>query len=199
MTLLHFRESQEPTVTSHVLGEYLLRGRMQPVSLYLARAVRRRHVGELHELIALPRGESAVTHIDIVPSTTLPRADCTRFSVNVAALDALAGNPSPIGKGQAYWYEENQVLVLWELIIDPYYRPLGRPADTILWPSLWKGVMDVLLQEFPLAQRIVTPSWEALYEREEGAWTQFLVSIGYTKHDDRAYICQSDREEDTSL
>lgn len=201
MTLLHFSQAQAPVITGHDLDEQLLRGRMQPVSLFLARDVRRRHAGELHELVALPHSDSTVTHIDIVPYTILPPADCTRFSVNVAALAALAGNPSPIGKGQAYWYEGDQVLILWELIIDPYYRPLGRPADTILWPALWKGVMASLLKDFPSAQRIVTPSWEALYEREEGAWPEFLESIGYTKLDDRAYLCQIDREreEDISL
>lgn len=66
--------------------------------------------------------------------------------------------------------------MLWECYPHDRYRVADPRADAGL-KTVWTGFEHLLLERFLGTQRIITPSWEDIYERV--VWQEFLRSIGY--------------------
>ncbi len=81
-----------------------------------------------------------------------------------------------IGNAQAWYYPADHLLVLWECYLADWCRQENPLTDQALL-TLWTGFEGLLRDRFPDAARIVTPSWEDLYEKVD--WQQFLGSQGY--------------------
>ena len=72
-----------------------------------------------------------------------------------------------IGKAQAWYYQPDRTLILWEAFLERAYCRRDNPDDPNLH-ELWRGFERFLLQRFPQTQRIATPSWEPLYDTDPG-------------------------------
>jgi hypothetical protein len=81
-----------------------------------------------------------------------------------------------IGNAQAWYYPADRLLVLWECFLTDWCRQENPLSDRALL-TVWTSFENVLRDRFPTATRIVTPSWEDLYEKVD--WQQFLGSQGY--------------------
>ena len=80
-----------------------------------------------------------------------------------------------IGNAQAWLYNEDRTLMLWECFTEQWCRGPNPSEDEALL-TLWTGFERVLLEQLPTTERIVT-TWEDLYERP--VWQQFLEVRGY--------------------
>lgn len=90
-----------------------------------------------------------------------------------------------IGDAQAWAYPEQKLLVLWEcLLFEDWQMPTAR-GDAAL-AVLWTSFERELLRGVPETRRIVTPSWEPLYETDD--WQDFLVARGYQPGTDAAFV-----------
>jgi hypothetical protein len=81
-----------------------------------------------------------------------------------------------IGSSQAWYYPEDQTLVLWEVDLHRHHRqpnPVGDPVLT----AVWQGFERVLVEHCPGAKVLATPFDDPNYEREE--YQAFLRSQGY--------------------
>ena len=92
--------------------------------------------------------------------------------------------PMEIGDCQGWYYPEDGVAVLWECLVGDRYRA-GDPSEDRLLSLLWKGFERVLLERSPNARRIVTPSWEPVYDPV--SWHRFLEGRGYAPIAERAW------------
>jgi hypothetical protein len=81
-----------------------------------------------------------------------------------------------IGSAQAWYYPADRVIVLWECYLADWCRQENPLTDRAL-QVVWTGFEGLLRDRFPEAMRIVTPSWEDLYEKVD--WQQFLGGQGY--------------------
>ena len=90
-----------------------------------------------------------------------------------------------LGAAQASAYPADRLLMLWECVLDDWVRQESPLTDPVL-TTVWAGLERVLTRWFPQAERIATPSWEALYERP--AWQQFLAGQGYLPHTPGCFI-----------
>ena len=66
--------------------------------------------------------------------------------------------------------------MLWECYLFEPVRDEDPVADETL-AVLWSGFEGVLREQLPDAARIVTPSWEDVYE--QARWQAFLGAQGY--------------------
>lgn len=80
-----------------------------------------------------------------------------------------------IGQAQAWYYPEDQILILWECFLEQSFRS-GLPTEDPLHQAIWRAWEGSLVDHAPGVRRIVT-TWEDLYDREH--WQQFLSSQGY--------------------
>ncbi len=92
--------------------------------------------------------------------------------------------PVEIGDCQGWYYPEDGVAVLWECLVGDRYRA-GDPSEDRLLALLWEGFEWLLLERSFTARRIVTPSWEPLYEPP--VWHRFLEGRGYSPVAERAW------------
>jgi hypothetical protein len=83
-----------------------------------------------------------------------------------------------IGQAQAWLYKEDRTLVLWECFLEDWCRQEDPRTDGTL-RILWLGFETFLSRHLSPFDRIVTPSWEPLYNDDEQAWPGFLQIIGY--------------------
>jgi hypothetical protein len=83
-----------------------------------------------------------------------------------------------IGNAQAWYYPEDNSIVLWECFLDSYVRdaPLGEDKNMLL---LWTGFEHWLLDRYPEAKMIVTPWMDPLWQAKE--YQTFLRRQGYTR------------------
>ncbi len=92
--------------------------------------------------------------------------------------------PMEIGDCQGWYYPEDGVAVLWECLVGDRYRAADPSQDRLL-SLLWERFERNLLERSPNARRVVTPSWEPLYEPP--AWHRFLEGRGYSPVAERAW------------
>jgi hypothetical protein len=91
-----------------------------------------------------------------------------------------------VGQAQAWFYPSARTLVLWECFLEAWCRHEDPRTDETLH-ALWTGFEGFLLQHAPGVERIVTPSWEPLYDQDKQAWPHFLRSVGYQLIGPRAF------------
>ena len=75
--------------------------------------------------------------------------------------------------------------MLWECYLFDWCREQD-PSDDPTLATVWTGVERLVLEQLPGVDRIVTPAWEELYERD--LWQEFLRSRGYRPFSERAFL-----------
>ena len=103
----------------------------------------------------------------------------------IAATHWVGMRHRPVGNAQAWYYPADHLLLLWECFLEDRDRHESPFTDPLL-QTVWTGVEALLCARFPAAARIVTPSWEDLYEKV--AWQQFLGAQGYEATSLRAFV-----------
>ena len=81
---------------------------------------------------------------------------------------------------QAWYYEKEKVLMLWEVDMRTNYRESEDPTQDFLLSSIWLAFELALLREFPDVETIITPGHEPDYDDE--LFRAFLQSLGYSPH-----------------
>ncbi len=81
-----------------------------------------------------------------------------------------------LGKAQAYYYEEEGLIVVWECFFNGHWRdaPLLEDANMA---ALWQGLERWLAERFEEARRIATPFRDPLFRDED--YQAFLRRLGY--------------------
>ena len=64
----------------------------------------------------------------------------------------------------------------WEFLLDGWCRQEDPTRDALL-QRIWSAVEELLVESLPIAERIITRSWEHAYRRE--AWQAFLRGQGH--------------------
>lgn len=82
-----------------------------------------------------------------------------------------------IGEGQAWFYQEDRLLLLWRCNLHEGYRA-SNPLEDQNLHVLWQAFEPFLLSHFPQAVQIITPSWNRPYN--ESLWLQFIQQQGFT-------------------
>jgi hypothetical protein len=91
-----------------------------------------------------------------------------------------------MGQAQAWHYPAERSLILWECFLDEWCRKEDPRTDETL-RALWTGFEGFLLKQIPGVERIATPSWEPLYDKDKEIWHDFLRSVGYECIKPRAF------------
>lgn len=199
----------------HALGEAII-SRDERHQLYLQVHTSEESYGganwgatELDIKLCVPRGVRQYVHARpciLVPRIILTVALSQSASEIVAPSQACFGERvgkvidsevegmerRGVGNAQAWYYPEDKLLVLWECEVFPSWRrKSSRADDDPILPLVWHGFESLLLEKFTDAERIVTPSWEPNYERDD--WQAFLRSFSYARQNDnlQAYVKES--------
>lgn len=102
-----------------------------------------------------------------------------RFSIPLSDLPLPRGmRHHLVGEGQAWFYQEDRLLLLWRCNLLECYRVTNSLEDQNLH-VLWKGFEQFLLRHFPQTIQIVTPSWNRPYD--ETIWLQFIKRQGFSR------------------
>lgn len=80
---------------------------------------------------------------------------------------------------QAWYYQNEKTLMLWEVDLFPRYAS-DDPTEDLLLGSLWYFFEEELLELFPDCERIVTPGGEPKYD--DAKWREFLTERKYYTH-----------------
>ncbi len=164
----------------------------EPFGVRLRVASQRERYWEGQELVPVAkRGERLYAHAQayilwpvITLTTGLPATVPPGALGVVLDSDYTGVRPIEVGGAQGWYYAEDRVAVLWECLVGDRYR-VADPFEDRLLAFLWEGFERVLLERSPDAERVVTPSWEPLYEPVE--WHRFLEGRGYSPVAERAW------------
>jgi hypothetical protein len=82
-----------------------------------------------------------------------------------------------LGKGQAWYYREARICVLWELLTHrgPYGRQPEEARRDELLRRVWEAFERYLAETFPAAGRIYTGGSDPAY----ADWPDFLIDRGW--------------------
>lgn len=166
-----------------------------------------RHFRGLEEIVPLASRSGTRTYVLARPYVAQPRLSITVVLFPRPRADGAIGRvvrseradvrEEIIGKAQGWYYHQDRCLVLWECFLHESYDQPDPQCNPTLH-ALWRGFEHFLLDRFPQAQQLVTPSWEPLYPAEQ--WQAFLGLMGYHPVDHRAFaktIAPDTDEEDT--
>jgi hypothetical protein len=81
---------------------------------------------------------------------------------------------------QAWYYEKEKVLMLWEVDLRTNYRESEDPTQDFLLSSIWLAFELALLRELQDVETIITPGHESDYDDE--LFRAFLRQLGYAPH-----------------
>lgn len=168
------------------LGEARVGRETALVRLRLHRSAERYHRREGAEFVPLAAPAGVRHYVHAQPYLLEPRitlavgvypAPTTQDAIGEVVSATWEGmRHRALGQAQAWHYPADRLLVLWECyLLDPWRH--ADPTQDPLQALLWQGFERVLVERFPHADRIVTPSWENLYARP--AWQAFLGGQGY--------------------
>jgi hypothetical protein len=90
-----------------------------------------------------------------------------------------------IGSAQAWYYPEDKILVLWECFLHDFARDVPLLKDTNM-AQLWTGFERWLLNQFPEAEKIVTPFADPIWKVKE--YQEFLRVQGYKKGEPGTFV-----------
>lgn len=85
-----------------------------------------------------------------------------------------------IANCQAWYYEREKVLMLWEVDMRANYKESEDPTQDFILSSVWRSFEQALLRELPDVEAILTPGEEPNYEDDQ--FRAFLQSQGFTPH-----------------
>jgi hypothetical protein len=188
-------ESEHQSYWQHdlVLGEGFIRGEPKAIRLRL-HASRDDYRGR-DELLprALQVGPRSYLHArayilepDIHLSVSLcPNPPSDNVVGEVMGTEWQGMRHRELGNAQAWLYPADRTAVLWEAYLFDHYRLEDPLADQTLI-TFWTGMEQVIADHVPGVERIITPSWEDVYDR--ALWQQFLRERGYRSFTNRAFI-----------
>ncbi|GAC1350193.1 MAG: hypothetical protein NVSMB27_30370 [Ktedonobacteraceae bacterium] len=81
-----------------------------------------------------------------------------------------------IGEGQAWFYQEDRILLLWRCNLLERYKATNSEENQNLH-RLWQEFEQFLLRHFPETTWILTPSWNRPYD--QSLWLQFIKKQGF--------------------
>jgi hypothetical protein len=102
----------------------------------------------------------------------------------VLESEACGRTRHEIGNIQAWYYEKERILMLWEVCLYSHYCEPDPTGDFVLL-VLWETFERELLRELPDTEAILTPGWEPKYEPQQ--WRAFLTEQGYAPHRENTY------------
>jgi hypothetical protein len=82
-----------------------------------------------------------------------------------------------LGNAQAWYYESEKMIVLWECFFDSSFRTHPLASDPHMKP-LWLAFEEWLVKQFPEAERFATPFNDPIAESPE-EYQAFLHGLGY--------------------
>jgi hypothetical protein len=82
------------------------------------------------------------------------------------------------GDAQAWFYQEDKILLLWRCNLLDLFKDQSPVEDHNLH-VLWVRFEQFLLQSFPQATLVLTPSWNRPYDQK--LWEQFIHLRGFTR------------------
>ncbi len=91
---------------------------------------------------------------------------------------------NPLGNAQAWYYHEDNILILWECFLEQLYRDAPVEKDMNM-RHLWLRVEHYLLHRFPQAKTLVTPYTDPLFPSND--YQALLRSLGYTSVSQAAF------------
>lgn len=95
----------------------------------------------------------------------------------VVGVEERGQRRQELGKAQAWYYQADGLILLWECFFNRFYRD-AQLLDDPNMTALWQGMERWLAGRFPQAQRLVTPFRDPLFETS--AYQAFLRRLGYT-------------------
>ena len=145
---------------------------------------------EKHEIIPMTTSKGIQTYVMLHPYVFEPKLTLTVGLYNqpkqVADMGEQIGEvvaskqegvrEVEIGKVQAWYYHEDQILVLWECFLESFVRNQPLLKDHNM-QKLWQSVERYLLTQFPKATQVVTPFDDPLFPTKD--YQAFLRSLGY--------------------
>jgi hypothetical protein len=81
-----------------------------------------------------------------------------------------------IGQAQAWYYPQDQIIILWECFLHSFVRAQSLLED-INMTNLWRGFENFLYKQYPGAMKITTPAHDPLFSDE--MYHAFLQSLAY--------------------
>jgi hypothetical protein len=78
--------------------------------------------------------------------------------------------------GQAWFYHEDRILVLWECFFHDRFQG-GEPTEDPNLPLLWQGFERFLVEHFPTARQLVTNATDPMYATMD--YQRSLQQLGY--------------------
>lgn len=90
-----------------------------------------------------------------------------------------------IGSAQAWYYPEDELIVLWECFLDSFIREVPLHKDKNM-TDLWAAFERWLLERYPETGRIVTPWMDPLWQPKE--YQAFLRKRGYKRGHPGTYV-----------
>jgi hypothetical protein len=147
---------------------------------------------EKHEIIPLTHAPGTQTYVSFQPYGLVPNMTLTvglyRKPKEFADMEPAIGKvissraeqerEEQIGSGQAWYYHEDRLLVLWECFFWDFVRDEQLPTDQNM-RSLWRSVEEWLRSQFPQAEQVATPWSDPAFSTP--AYQQFLRDLGYRK------------------
>ena len=141
-----------------------------------------------HEIFSLKKVEGTRTYVRMMPYINTPHVIINAPLLNQSQLEADYGAPiavssrqvgydrNRLGIAQAWYHPTDKVIVLWECILYELYRidDLGIDGNTL---KLWTSFEKILLEQFPLAEYMLTTHKDTAYDVE--AYQHLLRSLGY--------------------
>jgi hypothetical protein len=151
-----------------------------------------RYFATQHEIIPLSEKKGKRTYAMMQPYVLEPKLTITvglypqpkRYADQDEALGQTIGQPkqdsfreAQVGNAQAWYYPQDNTIVLWECFFDSRFRrhPFAEDANM---HKLWQGFEHWLIRQFPHAKSLATPFHDPIAESIE-EYQSFLKSLGY--------------------
>ena len=141
--------------------------------------------------VTAERGTRTVVHAQpyvLVPHITLdvaPASQPTGDQLGEVTDSRWEGmRPEYVGQAQAWYYDADRLLVIWEALLEDRYQTGEAPEDANL-RALWLGFEAFLLRQFPDAEQLVTSPDDPLYEPAD--YQRFLRDLGYQSVSSHAF------------
>jgi hypothetical protein len=159
-----------------------------------------RYFGTASEIIPLEHKKGNKTYIMMHPYVLEPKLTLNvglyskpkQYADQEDVIGKTIGAPqhegfreAQLGNAQAWYYHEDETIVLWECFFEDRFRKHTLPQDTNM-QNLWKSFEHWLIKQFPNAKTLATPFNDPIAESIE-EYQAFLKSLGYSPIDQAAF------------
>lgn len=185
-------QGKEPQESKQQHDEMLCEGRLynEPFTIRMRGSIKREEgVRERREIVKLRSTAQLRDYVFIEPYILVPdiRIGIDLFPAptpagaigHVASTDWIGMKQERIGDGQAWYYQQDRTIILWELTVFHHYeqkQPLAKDGNLM---HMWQGFERFLVNRFPQARRIATLGHDPDFDTP--SYQQFLRGLGYGK------------------